>query len=198
MRGLVLLIKFHHLGLAPWILFSVPSAAVVGLQVPFAGIIAVLGVVGMILRRRWLVLGSSLSLLGFLILGKVTSDLVALEPIDTAVLLLQFVAILFLMEASMPVVQYEDDFALLGERNDELSRRVATRLAQWLRSQLYADARLGIGSFLTSLGLLIVGSFAGVGIGHLAVLAVFVLAAVVALLFLLTYRREPETTSRSK
>jgi len=198
MRGVVLLIKFHHLGLAPWILFSIPSAAVVGLQVPFAAATAVLGVVGMILRKRWLVLGSSLSLLGFLILGKVTSDLTGLEPVDTAVLLLQFVAILFLMEASMPVVQYEDDFALLGERHDELSRRVATRLAEWLRSQLYADARLGIVSFLTSLGLLIVGSFAGVGIGHLAVLAVFVLAAVVALLFLLTYRREPETTSRRK
>jgi hypothetical protein len=198
MRGLVLLIKLHHLGLAPWIVFSIPSGAVLGLQVPFAAGIALLGVVGMILRNRSLVLGSSMSLLGLMVLGKVTSDLNALEPIDTGVLLLQFVAILFLMEASLPVVQYEEDFALLGERNDELSERVATRLASWLRSQLYADARLGIVSFLTSLGLLIVGSLAGVGIGHLAVLAVFVLAAVVALLFLLTYRREPETTGRSK
>jgi hypothetical protein len=198
MRGLVLLIKLHHLGLAPWILFSIPSGAVLGLQVPFAAGIALLGVVGMILRNRSLVLGSSMSLLGLMVLGKVTSDLNALEPIDTGVLLLQFVGILFLMEASLPVVQYEEDFALLGERNDELSGRVATRLASWLRSQLYADARLGIVSFLTSLGLLIVGSLAGVGIGHLAVLAVFVLAAVVALLFLLTYRREPETTGRSK
>src|SRR5438128_9960501 len=103
MRGLVLLIKFHHLGLAPWILFSVPSAAVVGLQVPFAGITAVLGVVGMILRRRWLVVGSSLSLLGFRILGKVTSDLTPLDPVETASLLLVWVAILVLMEASMHV-----------------------------------------------------------------------------------------------
>jgi hypothetical protein len=198
MRGFVLLIKLHYFGLAPWVLFSIPSGAVLGLQAPVAAAIALLGVVGMILRRRWIVLGSSLSLLGFLILGKVTADLTALEPIDTGVLLLQFVAILFLMEASLPVVQYEEDFARLGQRNDELSRRVATRLAQWLQSQLYAEARLGIVSFLTSLGLLIVGSLAGVGIGHLAVLAVFVLAAVVALLFLLTYRREPETTGRSK
>src|SRR5438132_11161691 len=106
MRGLVLLIKFHYLGLAPWILFSVPNAGVVGLQVPFAGITAELGVVGMILRRRWLVLGSSLSLLGFLILGKVTSDLPALEPVATAVLLLQCVALLFLLEALVPLVQY--------------------------------------------------------------------------------------------
>ena len=165
---------------------------------PFAAAIALLGVVGMLLGKRGLVLSSSLSLLGILILGKITSDVLALEPIDTGLLLLQFVAILFLMEVSLPVVQYEKDLAVLGKSNDELSRSVETRLARWLRLQLYADARLGIVSFLTSLGLLIVGSLVGVGVGHLAVLAVFVLAAVVALLFLLTYRREPETASRTK
>jgi hypothetical protein len=152
----------------------------------------------MVLGKRRLVLLASISLLTLLILGKVTIDLQDLETPDTGMLVLQFVAILFLMEASLPVVQYEKDLAVLGKRNDELSKHVATRLAVWLRSQLYADARLGIVSFLTSLGLLVVGSLAGVGIGHLAVLAVFVLAAVVALLFLLTYRREPETTGPRK
>lgn len=198
MRALVLLIKLHHLGLAPWILFSIPSAAVLGLQAPLAGGIALIGVAGMVSEKRRLVLASSLSLLGILILGKVVIDLGALEPLDTGVLLLQFVSILFLMEASLPVVQYGKEIAVLGKRNDDLSRGVTTRLAHWLRSQLYADARLGIVSFLTSLGLLVIGSVAGVGIGHLAVLAVFVLAAVVALLFLLTYRREPETTGPRK
>jgi len=149
----------------------------------------------MVLGKRRLVLLASISLLTLLILGKVTIDLQDLETPDTGMLVLQFVAILFLMEASLPVVQYEKDLAVLGKRNDELSKHVATRLAVWLRSQLYADARLGIVSFLTSLGLLVVGSLAGVGIGHLAV---FVLAAVVALLFLLTYRREPETTGPRK
>jgi len=198
MRGLVLLIKLHHLGLAPWVLLSIPSVAVLGLQVPLAGVVALIGVVGMVLGRRRFLLASSLSLLGLLILGKVTIDLAILEPLDTGVLLLQFVTILFLMEASLPVIQYEKDLAVLGKRDDELSRRVETRLVQWLRFQLFADAKLGIVSFLTSLGLLIVGSLAGVGIGHLAVLAVFVLGAVVALLFLLTYRREPETTGPTK
>jgi hypothetical protein len=75
MRSLVLLVKLQHLGLAPWILFSIPSIAVLELQVPLIVGIATVGVVGMVLGKRRLVLLASISLLTLLILGKVTIDL---------------------------------------------------------------------------------------------------------------------------
>ena len=173
-----------------------PPETTLGYRLPITGVVAIVGLVGALRKKSRLVVAASLSLLCLLILGKVTIDLLQLQPIDTGLLLLQFVAILFLMEMSLITVQYERDLARLGESADEMSRTVRSHLARWLRSELRADTRLGITSYVLSLGLLVIGGLVSFPIGHLAILAILVLFSVVALLFLLTYRREPETMER--
>lgn len=166
------------------------------LRLSIVSIVTVTGLIGVFQQRRRAVLLASSSLIATLILSKILIDLSHLPAPDTAVLLLQFVAVLFLMEMSLVTVQYERDLASLRQRDDALSKTVALHLARWLRGQLSADARLGFASFIISLGLLVLGGLASFQIDQLSVLAVLVFGSVVALLFLLTNRREPEASRK--
>ena len=50
-----------------------------------------------------------------------------------------------------------------------------------------------LGAFMLSIGLLVFGSLVNVSVDQLAFAGILVLASVIAILFLLTHRREPET-----
>ena len=192
----ILLVKLHYLLLVPWIVFSVPMVLTLGQPLLMVVGLVSLGVFGMFTGRRKCAIGSSIGVLLLLVLGRVIGDVYRLEPSDTSVLLLQFVAIIFLLEASLHVLAFESDRSRLPQLGDEWSEDMTIHVQKWLRSQLSADITLGLGTFLLSLGLLVLGGFAGIQVDHVAVLAILVLASVVALLFLLTYQRESEPSRK--
>jgi hypothetical protein len=133
------------------------------------------------------------SILLFLILwSKVASDLQGLSSPDTAVLLLQFLATIFLMEASTTVILYRSTSSQILKSND-VSETTRARLNRWVLGQLTGLAKLFLGAFLLSLALLVIGSTISVAVNQLFLSGALALGAVVATLFLLTYRREPET-----
>jgi len=184
--------------LAPWVVFSVPTKIGLGQPLIITLVIVAVGIAGMFTRTKRLVLAASLSILLIIVGGRVVGDLYGFQPSDTSLLLSQFVATIFLMEATFPVLAYENDALALEGRDDALSKRALTNVHRWLVSQLTSDAKLGLSTFVMSLGLLVIGGIASIQVSHLALLAVFVLAAVVSLLFLLTYEREPEATRQRR
>ncbi len=192
------LVKVHHLLIAPWVVFSVPPRTVLGLQAAAVILIVFAGLFGTLNRKKELISSASSGLIAVLVGGKIVADLDRLTPPDTAVLLSQFIVIIFLMEASFPVVEYELEMRSLRERDDELSLHMIDRVQKWFGNQLAADLRLGIACFVLSLALLTLGSFASIRVGQLALLALFLLAAVIALFILLTYHREPETVRHAR
>jgi hypothetical protein len=109
--------------------------------------------------------------------------------------LLQFVAVIFFMEASRVVLSFDREAGELARRTDEMSQAARERLGIWVRSQLSRQARLIGGALGLSLVLLVLGGFTSVSINQLSFSAVLVLLVVGALLFLITQRREPETRS---
>jgi len=68
---------------------------------------------------------------------------------------------------------------------------------EWARVQLFSLAKLTAAAFGLSLGLLILGSIVNVSVNQIAFSGVLVLAAVVVIFILLTYRREPEQRRRT-
>jgi hypothetical protein len=133
------------------------------------------------------------TLLVLLVAGKVGTDLALAPNPDTAVLLLQFVAVIFFMEASRVVLSFDTETSELGGKTDDMSQAIRERLSMWVRGQLGRQARLMIGALGLSLVLLVLGGFTSVSVNQLAFSAILVLLVVGALVFLITQRREPET-----
>jgi hypothetical protein len=151
----------------------------------------------MLLGNRTAVLAVSGSLLLLIVWGKVASDIYGLPGPDSALLLFQFLLVIFLMEASSVVLSFDSTMKQLEGKNDDLSSLARMRVSKWERVQLFSLGKLTLASFGLSLGLLILGGLASVSINQIAFSGVLVLAAVVAIFILLTYRREPEERSRS-
>jgi hypothetical protein len=181
--------------LAPWIVLAVPSQVFLGFGILIVLIVVVAGLSGMFAGKQMLAILASGALLVLLVAGKIGTDLSRTPNPDTAVLLLQLVAVIFFMEASRVVLTFDSETRELAERTDEMSQAINGRLGTWLGGQLRRQARLMFGAFGLSLVLLVLGGFTSVSINQLAFSAVLVVLVVGALLFLITQRREPETRS---
>jgi hypothetical protein len=187
-------VRFHYVILAPWIVFSVASQVFLGFGTLFALAVIAVGLAGMLARKKVLVTLASVALLVLLVAGKVGTDLARAPAPDTAALLLQFVAIIFFMEASRVVSSFDRETSELAGSTDDMSQAIRKRLVIWVRGQLNGQARLVVGALGLSLVLLVLGGFTSVSISQLAFSGILVLLVVGALLFLITQRREPEAT----
>jgi len=151
----------------------------------------------MLLGNRTAIFAASGSLLLLIVWGKVAGDIYGLPGPDSAILLLQFMLVIFLMESSTAVLTSDSAMKRLEGRKDDLSSLARMQVMSWERVQLFSLGRLTLASYGLSLGLLILGGLASVSINQIAFSGVLVLAAVVAIFVLLTYRREPEGQRRS-
>jgi hypothetical protein len=187
-------VRFHYLILAPWIILAVPTEVFLGQGVLLVLVIVSVGLSGMLARKQVLTTLASVALLALLVAGKVGIDLARAPAPDTAVLLLQFVAVIFFMEAARTIVAFDRETSELAGRTDDLSQAARKRLEIWVRGQLSRQARLVVGALGLSLVLLVFGGISSVSISQLAFSATLVLLVVGALLFLITQRRQPETS----
>lgn len=187
-----MLVRLHYLVLAPWIIFAIPSLVSFGLQIPVALTVSGVGLLGMLGKRGILARGASLSLFGLIIGGKVVGDVLGSAAPDTAVLLVQFVAVIFFMEASRVVLSYDSENGELAGKHDDLSTGLMRRLVEWTQGQLVGQARIMLVALGLSLLLLVIGGFTSISINQLGFSAGLVLVVVGVLLFLVTNRREPE------
>lgn len=185
--------RLHYLLLAPWIVLSIPLEVLFGLGILIVFAIAIVGLLGMFSKRQKLASFASLALLATIIAGKVGTDLARLAAPDTLVLLVQFVAVIFFVEASRAVLSFDKESDELGEKEDEVSEAVRRRLDVWVGGQLSRQMRLIMGALGLSLLLLVLGGFASISLNEPVVSALLVMLVVVGLLFLITQRREPET-----
>ncbi|HZF21730.1 MAG TPA: hypothetical protein VEZ43_04605 [Dongiaceae bacterium] len=151
----------------------------------------------MLLKSRPTVWLASASLLLLLIWGKVARDLYGLPGPDSALLLLQFMFVIFLMEASTTTLTFDYTIKQLEGKDDDLSAMARMRVTDWERVQLLNLGKLTIASFGLTLGLLILGSLVSVSVNQIAFSGILVLAAFVAIFILLTYRRDPQERRRS-
>jgi hypothetical protein len=181
----------------PWIVLSVPFQVFLGFGILIVLLIVAVGEVGMFAKTRRLTTAASLALLVVLLAGKVGIDLAHASAPDTAVLLVQFVLVIFLFEASRVVLSFDKESSELSSRTDEESRDVLNRLEKWVSGQLAWLARFSIGALGLSLVLLVLGGLTSFSIDQVAFSAVLVLLVVGALVFLITQRREPETREAS-
>jgi hypothetical protein len=189
-------LKINHVLLVPWIVLSLPSAALFQLQLFIIPVLAIAGLAGMLTGNPTVASSASSSLLALIIWGKIAGDLYGLAGLDSALLLLQFMLVILLMEASKTVLTLDNTYRRLQGGNDDLSVRARVRATEWARAQLLSLGKLITAAFGLSLGLLVVGDLVSVSVNQLAFSAILVLAAVMALLILLTYRREPEESGR--
>lgn len=187
--------KVNHVFLVPWIILSIPSVALFQQQVLAILTIMIIGLAGMLTGKSTLASLASASLLLFIVWEKIASDIYSLPGPDSALLLLQFMLVILLMEASNATLTVDAAFSRL-EKNDDISRAVRARVTEWARTQLLSLGKITAAAFGLSLGLLVIGDLVSVSVNQLAFSGVLVLAAVAALLVLLTYRREPEERGR--
>ncbi|HZY48009.1 MAG TPA: hypothetical protein VFE96_09460 [Candidatus Bathyarchaeia archaeon] len=185
--------RFHHPFLAPWIVLSFPGTVFLGFGNVIVLAIAILGLLGMFSRKRPLATIASVSLLLLLVLGKVGLDITRGTSPDTSVLLIQVVAIIFLMEASRVILSFDSEKRELSGKTDGASHAIEQRLNLWIKGQISRQAALAVGALGVSLALLVLGGFTSVSINQLVFSAILVLLVVGALLFLVTQKREPET-----
>jgi hypothetical protein len=190
-------LRINYVFLAPWIILSLPSAALAQQSILLVASIVIVGSAGMFLTSRTAILIASGSLMLLIVWGKVAGDIYGLPGPDSALFLLQFMLVIFLMEASSTVHSLDSTIKDLKAKNDDLSSEARRQVITWERVQLYSLGRLTLASFGLSLGLLVLGSFVGVSVNQIAFSGTLVLAAVVAIFVLLTYRREPVTPRRS-
>ncbi len=146
----------------------------------------------MLLRTRTAVWLASVSMLLLIIWGKVASDIYGLPGPDSALLLFQFMLVIFLMEASTTALTFDSTIKRLEGKDDDLSAMARMRVTKWERVQLLSLGRLTTASFGLSLVLLVLGSLLSVSVNQIAFSGILVLAAVSAVFILLTYRREPK------
>ncbi len=152
----------------------------------------------MLTRNRTAAILTSASLLGLVIWGKVASDLYRLPGIDSALLLLEFMLVVFLMEASNTTISFDHIYRQLQSKNDNVSTEYRGGLIIWARDQFLNLGRLIAAAFGLSLGLLVVGDLVSISVNHVAFSGILVLVAVAVLLVLLTHGREPETRRRPR
>ena len=191
------MLRINYVFLAPWIVLSLPPSALGQQSILVTAAVAIVGFAGMRLGNRATIYAASGSLLLLIVWGKVAGDLYGLPGPDSAVLLLQFMLVIFLMEASITVLTLDSAIKPLEGKNDDLSESARMRAVGWERVQLFNLGKLTAASFVLSLGLLILGSLVSIPFNEIAFSGVLVLAAVVAIFVLLTYRREPEERRRS-
>ena len=144
------------------------------------------------------VLSMSASLLLLIVWGKIVTDIYRLPGPDSALLLLQFMLVIFLMEASTTALTFDAKIKELKGRDDDLSALAIKRVREWARVQIFSLGKLTAGAFGLSLGLVIFGSLVSVSVNQLAFSGFLVLASIVAIFILLTHRREPRERERSK
>ena len=174
------------------IVLSLPEEALYGFQIPVLLILVILGVTAMMFGYATGSVATSASLLALVVWGKVSRDLYRLPSEDSASLLLQFMFVIFFMEASNVTLSFDAAWLRLRGKKDDISAAARTRLIRWVSTQMTSIGKLIAGSFALSIGLLLVGGLVNVSISQLAFNGILVLAAVVAILILLTYKREPE------
>ncbi len=184
-------VRLQHVVLAPLIILTLPSRALLGQGLPLTIIIAIAGLTGMTLRRQTLSLSASIGLLAILVWGKAANNILRTAPPDTALLLAGFTGVLTFMEAGAVVSSYSRNYEKLESKNDELSEELRGRLRAWLRTQLTDQVMIASLSILLSILLLPVAGLTGFGNSQLAFSASLALLGVVVLLFLVTHRREP-------
>jgi hypothetical protein len=191
-------VKFHYLFLAPLVLFSTPPQGLLGLNILVLILVTVSGMAGNLLARKQLSTLASIALLCLLVWGRVADDLFSFKPPDTAIFLVEFGMVLFLMEANLVLLTFETAHRAHRGRSDELSNALEARLWIWLRNQFSRQGKIALGSLGISLALLPLAGFTSISSEQLPLTGALLLIAVIALLFLVTYRREPERRSRSR
>jgi hypothetical protein len=187
------IVKLHVILLAPWIVLAVPSQAIDGLGVLLIFVISGIGLTGMFARMTPLTTLASVALLGVLIAGKVGTDLDGLPSQDTAVLMIQFVSVIFFMEAMRAILSFDIETRELVGRTDESTQLIKSKLEGWIKGQLGRQARLTVGALALSLFLLVLGGLTSVSVSQATFSAILVLVVVAVLLFIVTQRREPVT-----
>ena len=190
-------LRINYVFLAPWIILSLPPSALAQQSILVTAVVAIVGFVGMLLGNRTAIFVASGSLLLLIVWGKVAGDIYGLPGPDSALLLFQFMLVIFLMEASSTVLTFDSTIKRLEGKNDDISSLARMQVMNWERVQLFNLGKLILASFGLSLGLLVLGSLVSVSVDQIAFSGILVLAAVVAIFVLLTYRREPEQRRRS-
>ncbi len=185
------LLRANYLLVAPWIVLSIPPAALLEQPVIVTIAIAALGLLGMIGKSRRTVILASSSLILLLVWEKAAGDLFGLGAPDTALFILQFMGVLFFMEASLVTLTFDSTSRVLASKMDEVSRVLRVRAIEWAQVQLVELGKLTLAAIGLSLGLLVLGSVLSVSFNQLGFTAFLVLVSVVVVLFLLTNRREP-------
>jgi peptidoglycan/LPS O-acetylase OafA/YrhL len=193
LRLAIPVVRLHCLLLAPWIVLSIPLGVFFGLGILIVFAIVIVGLLGMFTKRQRLASFASVALLAMIIAGKVGTDLIRAAAPDTLVLLVQFVAVIFFMEASRVILSFDRESEELGGKMDEVSQALRYRLDVWVGGQLSRQARLIVGALGLSLLLLVLGGLTSVSVNEPVLSALLVILVVVVLLFLITQRREPET-----
>ncbi len=183
--------RLNYLFTAPWVTFSNPLEMLPGQNLALTIAVSVIGTLGVTLGRKLLVTLASSILLTLLVFGKIASDILKASAPDTAVLLLQFIAIIFLLEASKVIITFDTIYRDLSPRQDEVSGLVRERIISWTRGQLLRQTRLAVAILGLSLGLIVVGGFTSISVNQLYFSATLIIVSVAVLLFLLTHRREP-------
>src|SRR6266516_5405381 len=135
-------LKINYVILAPWIILSLPTSALGRESILVTATVAIVGLSGMLLRNKTAVLAASGRLLVLIVWGKVTADLYGLPGPDRAVLLLQFMLVIFLMEASTTDLTVDSAIKPLVGKNDALSESARMRAMRWERVQLFNLGKL--------------------------------------------------------
>ncbi len=177
--------------LSPLIILGITPEALGNQNLTILVLIVLTGLAGIIVQRRQLATFASASLLGLLVWGKIAADLLKASPPDSAVLLVEFGMVVFLMEANSAVSTFYASHRELAEKKDELSQVLEARLRLWLRNQLSRQGGIAIGSIGLSVVLLPLAGLTSISSSELPVTGALLFLAIVALLFLVTHRREP-------
>ncbi len=186
------LVRLHYAFLSPLVVLAVPPAALFQASALIVLVVAAVGLTGTISGRGYLASFASVSLLALLVWGKASETVLKIGSQDTAVLLIEFVLILFFMEASSAVIVFNKAYRGLRGKEDEISQKQRGWLVDWLRGLLSRQGKISLASAGLSIVLLPLAGFTSIRNTQLAFTATMLFIAVVVLLFLLTHRREPE------
>ena len=190
--------RVNYVFLVPLVVLSLPSGAVLGQELLITFVLVAAGLAGTMTRNATVASLVSAALLGLLVWGRVASDLWGLGRFDTALLLLEFFAVISLTEASNTAIQFDLINRKLHGKDDDLTVLSRMRLMGWAKSQFFSIGKLITGAFALTLSLLVVGDIVSVSINQVVFSAILVLVAVAALLVLVTYGREPEDPERPR
>lgn len=192
------LLKINYILIAPWIVLSLPTTALFQQSILIMAVVVIVGTAGILLGNRNAIMAASVSLLVLIMWGKIADDLYNLPAPDSALLLSEFMLVIFLMEASTTTLTFDNTMKQLEGKDDELSAVARTRVVEWVQTQLFNMGKLMLAAFGLSLGLLVLGSLLSVSVNQIAFSGALVLAAVVAIFILLTFRREPSERKKSR